>query len=604
MRGTSRSAPAAKADALVVGLALIVALVGGFLPRGSTPASALTVEPEQTWETGVVQRVSDGDTVQVTILTATNPEMFAPATGQTYCDNRISASGRIPAEGLTGCSVRLIAVQAPETAGHGVGPAAQCGASQAEKGLAKALPVGTPIQLRSINVASGDPKYSGGRMVRSIYAPDGAGGWVDVARGLYRAGLVMWFPFNVGDTEKAEYAHNLEYRRLADEAAAAGRGLWSGNLCGQSAPASLRMWVVSDPAGKDSANGETVIIFNDADAPADLSGWTLRDSSLKFLRLPAGTAVPAHDYLQISTGPGTNGVPSSRDLYWGRTDNVFANYDPESGYFHGDAAYLYDVQDGYDYGNLRAWYHYPCDPDSCWDPQVGRVTIGHVRADPAGTDTAAREYVEVRNSASAPAALGGYRLLWPAGAYEFPPALVLPARTTLRLVIGAGSDRKYTLHAGSSTSLPNDGGAILLRNVNSAIVDCRRYGNGRCPTGAPQSASPDLAAKRTATTVRYPGPPLTVAGALDGAQVVVSWQPPEWFGRTPVERYQASVYKRVKGKYVRVGKCRAFGSATTCRTGPVKLGHGLFVRVKARNASGYGRASSYVAVPQVTAASW
>jgi endonuclease YncB( thermonuclease family) len=120
---------------VLAGLAL-APLVGGL---GAGPAGAITQEAEQVWETGVVQRVSDGDTVQVTILTATNPEMFAPATGQTYCDNRISGSGRIPAEGLTGCSVRLVAVQSAETAGHGTGPLAQCGAKEAESALTKAL---------------------------------------------------------------------------------------------------------------------------------------------------------------------------------------------------------------------------------------------------------------------------------------------------------------------------------------------------------------------------------------------------------------------------------------------------------------------------------
>lgn len=97
----------------------------------AAPVTAITAEAEQVWETGVVQRVSDGDTVQVTILTATNPEMFAPATGETYCRNRITAAGRIPEEGLTGCSVRMVAIQAPETAGHGVGGLGQCGAEQA-----------------------------------------------------------------------------------------------------------------------------------------------------------------------------------------------------------------------------------------------------------------------------------------------------------------------------------------------------------------------------------------------------------------------------------------------------------------------------------------
>ena len=196
----------ARAGGIALAAGLLVATVLGAPGPG---ASAITPEAERTWETAVVERVSDGDTVRVRIMSATNPEMYAPAEGQTYCRNRITATGALPDGGLKGCLVRLIAIQAAETAGHGSTGLPQCGAEQAKAALAKALPVGTVVQLRSINVGSGDPTYSGGRLARSVYAPDGAGGWVDVARALYRTGLFMWFPFNTGDTEKAEYAHNL-----------------------------------------------------------------------------------------------------------------------------------------------------------------------------------------------------------------------------------------------------------------------------------------------------------------------------------------------------------------------------------------------------------
>ena len=63
---------------------------------------------------------------------------------------------------------------------------------------------------------------------------------------------------------------------------------------------------------------------------------------------------------------------------------MFANWDPAAGYFYGDGAYVYDAQPGYAYGNLRAWFTYPCDPAACGDPLVGqgRDRRGAVR--PAG----------------------------------------------------------------------------------------------------------------------------------------------------------------------------------------------------------------------------
>ena len=106
-----------------------------------------------------------------------------------------------------------------------------------------------------------------GRLARSVYYQDATGTWVDAGRAVLAGGHAMWFPHSVGDLEKPEYAHNLEYRRLVDDAAARGVGLWSAGYCGTSAPASVRTWVVSDPIG-DDANNEYVVVLNDSDAAA------------------------------------------------------------------------------------------------------------------------------------------------------------------------------------------------------------------------------------------------------------------------------------------------------------------------------------------------
>jgi endonuclease YncB( thermonuclease family) len=581
-------------------LALVAAVFGAVGP----PVSAITAEAEQTWETAVVEHVSDGDTVRVRIVSATNPEMYAPAEGQTYCRDRVTPTGGLPEGGLRGCLVRLIAIQAAETEGHGSTDLPQCGAEQAKAALAKALPVGTVVQLRSINVGSGDPKYSGGRLARSVYAPDGAGGWVDVARALYRRGLVMWFPFNTGDTEKAEYSHNLEYRRLADAAAAAKLGLWSDNLCGPSSPVSLRMWVVSDPPGADDSAGETVVIVNDAATPVDLSGWTLRDSSLTWAQLPPGAVIAPSDYIYVHTGSGTAGAPTVRDFYMGRENHVFANFDATDNYFYGDAAYLYDVQPGHDYGNLRAWYHYPCDPDDCWDPLVAKLTLRTVQADPPGVDTAATEYVQIRNSTREAIPLGGYQLRWNDDSYVFSPTATIKGKGTLRVVMGTGKDRRAVVHAGlTHPALANPGGRVELMNLNASVVDCRAWGTGTCPTGVPQSSASRSTKSATRSRVaKVPTAPTSVTARLVGGQVEIRWMAPDWPGSAPIQIYRVRVYRWVTGRHVYTSSCTTGGPPFTCTTDKLTGTGGLFVRVTAKNKHGYGNPSTYIPVSQSQAA--
>ena len=348
--------------------------------------------------------------------------------------------------------------------------------------------MGTPVQLRSISVHSVESDYSEGRLARSVYYQDATGAWVDAGRAVLAGGHAMWFPHSVADLEKPEYAHNLEYRRLVDDAAARGVGLWSANLCGPSAPAAVRTWVVSDPIG-DDANNEYVVVLNDSDAALDVSGWTVRDSSLITFTLPVGTVIGPRDHIRIFTGSGAPGTPTARDFHFGGPSQMFANWDPAAGYFYGDGAYVYDAQPGYAYGNLRAWFAYPCDPAACADPLVGRVVIGAVQYDPPGTDTAAGEYVEFRNTTGAPVSLGGYAFGRQGAQYPFPPATVIPAGGTLRLTMGVGVDTADTLFLGRTASLlSNTGDHLMLVNLNHAPVDCRAWGAFSC-AGMPVSGA-------------------------------------------------------------------------------------------------------------------
>jgi endonuclease YncB( thermonuclease family) len=566
-------------------------LLSGLTPLAA-PSNAITAQAEQTWETGIISSVADGDTVGVDIQTAADPGFVA-----TYC-----------AAGLNGCRVRLSGIQAPETAGAIGGSALeQCRASSAKDALKAVLPVGTPVQLRSINVRSVEADYSNGRLARSVYYQDASGTWVDAGRAVLAGGHAMWFPHSVADIEKPEYAQNLEYRRLVDDAAARGVGLWSAGYCGASAPAAVRTWVVSDPIG-DDANNEYVVVLNDSDTALDVSSWTVRDSSLTTYTLPIGTVIGPRDHIRVLTGAGAPGTPTPRDFHFGGPTQMFANWDPAAGYFYGDGAYVYDAQPGYAYGNLRAWFHYPCDPAACSDPLVGRVVIGAVQYDPAGTDTAAGEYIEFRNTTAAPVGLGGYAFGRQGSQYPFPPATVIPAGATLRLSMGAGVDTADTLFLGRSASLlTNTGDHLTLVNLNHAPVDCRAWGGFSC-TGMPVSgplttpvvaAAPAVApapAPVVAAPTTRPAVPTAVRAISKSKRITVRWAAPTPNGTKKVTKYRAKVYKS-SGKALKFRtSCTAKSRTWKCTTKKLLKGRTYVVKVQARNAKGYGPYSAPVTV--------
>ncbi|MCU0284058.1 MAG: lamin tail domain-containing protein [Candidatus Nanopelagicales bacterium] len=592
-------------------LAAATAVLGGVLPPAG--AAPITPQPEQAWETGVVTKVDDGDTITVAIASGADlgfvapPESTDPAvpSARTYCAERLGPGGAMPADGdLDGCRVRLIGIQAPEKAGASGGSALeQCLASAATQALKAALPLGTTVQLRSISVRSREDDYSGGRLARTVYRQDATGQWVDVGRAVMASGTAMWFPFHVGDAEKPEYVHNLAYRQLADEAAAAGRGLWSANLCGSSTPAAVRTWVVSDPVG-DDANLEHLVLANDGDAPLDVSGWTVRESSLFTYTLPTPTLIPPRDHLRVFAGPGAPGTPTARDLHMGGPSQLFTNHDATAGYFHGDGAYVYDAQPGYAYGNLRAWFHYPCHGAQCTtDPLAGRLRLGTISYDPPGADTAAGEYVDVVNASAAPVALGGYGITRQGGQIPFPPNAVLPAGATLRVSMGVGVDDATRVHLGRTASLlANAGDVVTVANLNGAVLDCRAWGSMACSglpvsgplqlPGSPTTQAPAPAPPAVAST--RPGAPQAVSVKVASRRLVVRWAAPAANGSKAVTKYRTKVHAKVGTKLKLRATCTAKAKQRMCRTGKLAKRATYVVTVQARNAKGYGPASAPV----------
>lgn len=597
--------------------ALVLGTVGSLAPR----SAALDTPGEQTWETGVVHHVSDGDTVAVDVTWASNPALIAPPrpadpstpTATSFCDERLDADGTMPADGdLTGCRVRMIGLQAPETP-KGSTPE-QCGATDATDALRSVLPKGTRVRLRSIHGDSFDREHSGGRLLRSIYYQDPTGTWVDAARAVLGAGGSMWFPFNADDPASAESDHNLEYRRTVDGAMRARRGLWAADHCGRSKPANVRMWVVSDPIGSD-VRAERVVVVNDASKALDISGWSVRDSSLVWFTFPSGTVIPAGDFVRVFTGSGTSGAPTRRDFHFGGPSMVFANWDPAAGYFFGDAAYLQDAQPGYSLGNMRAWFHYPCDPADCSDPLVGKVVMGTVEYNPKGTDTAAGEYVEFRNTTKGTIGLGGYAFGRRGSQYPFPPGTTIAAGATLRLSMGAGTDTRNTLFLGRAASLlSNSGDQLTLANLDHSPVDCRAWGSFTCsgkpvsgPLVTPGSAPTSTTNPSTPTTTdpgastgtgasSRPGAPTIVRVRSKHRRIKVRWVAPLQAGTSSVTKYRAKAYVRSGKKLKARAKCTVSASTLKCRTKKLVKRKKYVVKVRARNKAGYGPWSARVKI--------
>ena len=303
-----------------------------YLPPECPPAVAL--DGESIWETGTVVRVEDGDTVDV----------------QT-CRGQLN--------------VRQIGIQAPET----VKPThfAQCGGLEASKFMKSLLPIGTEVQLRSNNYASANNYEALARPYRYIFAKDAQGNFtIDVQAKLIEAGLAMWFP------NENEYVRNQGYLELLNEAAKKGVGLWSGALCknenDKTPLGAIELWTETDsPLANENPFGEYVLLRNSTDRDIDLSGWSIRDTSLDLFdpkyAFPAGTVLRAKSILTIYLGEPLNNFPLTTDeLALGLKKAILQNPSSLGGKYTGDGIYLQTPLLANGGGNMRAWLHRPCIP--------------------------------------------------------------------------------------------------------------------------------------------------------------------------------------------------------------------------------------------------
>jgi hypothetical protein len=321
-----------------------------------------------------------------------------------------------------------------------------------------------------------------------VFVEDGSGGWHDVQRTMLWEGHALWEPQNV------ETTHNVEYHRLADEAAAAGRKIWDKNYCGEgpSQGAHLSLLVHYDANGDDSdnVNGEYVVLKNtnkeckfldhkgkknNSCGAVDLSGWHLRDSSLEMYTFPSGSILGMGKRFYVHVGRGSRSHTSySTSFYMGRSGPLFDNAASNG---DGDGAYLLDPD-----GDFRAWMTYPCVVD-CSASLAGKIVVSKVVYNPDGADTADQEYVQFKSVASSRFYLDGYlvRTL----PYNMQPGwgTYLDPGETLTIYMGKGTNTRTRQYLGMDHAvLNNSGDEVDIVTYNDIRVTCHTWGSGRCPS--------------------------------------------------------------------------------------------------------------------------
>jgi len=390
----------------------------------------------------------------------------------------------------TPVSIRINGLQAMELYpdGYSDTPAdrrGQCHGVEAANRLQGLVPVGSRVRLAAQALSSN----SGGRPRRSVFVQDGGGTWRDAARTMLSEGHALWLP-----APDVEWSHNVEYSTLAIAARASGVNLWDTDACGtgpsQSNP--LKLWVNWDANGADGGsnlNGEWIRVKNRGTTDINLAGWSLRDAAYRgnstgastlgrgFV-FPTGAKLLAGKTVTLFMGSGTSTATS---FYWRQTAAVFENVTLATGTGPGrglgDGAYLFDPN-----GDLRTSMIYPC-RTSCTDFLIGKVFISAMY-DPAGADTAANEYVYLKNTSSARIQLESYQVWnWPFG-YVFGAGSYLDPGEALRLYLGKGTSTRTKRYWGLDQAyLSNSGDNVALRTLTNIVIACKTWGsNTTCRT--------------------------------------------------------------------------------------------------------------------------
>jgi endonuclease YncB( thermonuclease family) len=307
---------------------------------------------------------------------------------------------------------------------------------------------------------------SEGRLFRYLAVRYG-GRWHDVGQAEMARGLTLWM------NDPVDPAWNSTYNRLGQEAARRHIGMFNTTTCG-SGPAQdipLKTWVMSDPIGTDTPNGEWIKIENlDATRTIDLGHWWVRDSGLRRFTFPAGTQLAPGRTLTVNVGAGRR---SGNDFYWGLGVTIFENsttaHFTGSSDGDGDGAYVFDPN-----GDLRSWSIYPC-LVACTDPNQGALRLtAHPRT---------VESMTVANVSDHPIDLYGYGIFLGGGVYPFAESSVVPAGRSMTIYIGGSpsDDTALVRHIGiDGNYLPDPGGKVALRNFEEVVLSCSAWGSASC----------------------------------------------------------------------------------------------------------------------------
>ncbi|HEY8584418.1 MAG TPA: lamin tail domain-containing protein, partial [Capillimicrobium sp.] len=336
--------------------------------------------------------------------------------------------------------IRITGINAMEQTVHGRDPLARRGACHALEATSRLEALIAAAGGR-VRVGAQDPNNRSGQRWRRHLAVWLDGRWVDVGSTLVAEGLALFLP------NGREWAHNGRLSLLAQQAAAAGAGIWATESCAPGPPAALRVWVNANGEGDDARrpDGEWVAIKNlDPVSAVDLSGWHVRDSSLHRFTFTPGSIVGPGEVAKVYVGPRPDG-----SLSFGLRKPLFENADA-SGRLRGDGAYLVDPD-----GDLRAWSQYPCRV-ACLDPRAAAVQLRPLKR---------RAAVVLRNTGAAPVDLDGTRLVVHGREREVGPGAVVPAHGELRLAV---------------EPLRRAGDQVILETYAKVRLGCAAWGDARC----------------------------------------------------------------------------------------------------------------------------
>lgn len=381
-------------------LGALVALTAAVLaaPAGASVRTS-PWDSIQSWETGTVTRVVDGDTMIVT-------------------DDVTDEKSRI----------RLIGINTPETY-SATDQVAHCGGWQATAALEELAPVGTKVRLASLDPAStGKSK----RPQRTVLAwnPISQQYDQDLAWAMAERGWGHWF------TVADEAAMSSLYREVIKSAQQRKVGIWNPDLCGVNEQPEANILLRVNRSA-ESLNDEWVTVRNLGATPIDLSGWRIRDTGNTAIYLfPGGSILSPGDYRIIRSGVGAPGGTDGRTLFIGKKTNLVYN-DPGTGpYLVGDAAYLLDR-----YGNYRFTREYPCLNGCELDALEGSVVISEIfLGKKKGKTRAATQFVRLLNTGATTQCLDGYRIVTGNTTFRFDPGTCLAPGTTWTLRSGAGEN--------------------------------------------------------------------------------------------------------------------------------------------------------------------